>query len=195
MIFKTAPYLPPSYTDHVSNIHMNGRWRVFSGVILAGLFVLRAWAGGDTVIISKDWDRNFINGGGTADSPPVRFEFTYVSSREGHLVGEFHLDNRSDEKVSLNSIKRADGKLWPEGILEVTEGNNNTEWKWTAIDKSEPIGKSVIIAVGPRSVSESLYVRLDAFKSVSPKATYGRVRFTDGRWAMFDLNDLCPSNK
>src|SRR5437763_2143055 len=90
---------------HMSgNKHFCHAWQV---VVIACLI---AWIGkkiGQTTQVtpnaanSTDWDRNFINSGGTTDSPPVRFEFTYVFSRQGHLIGEFHIDNGSDAAVQV----------------------------------------------------------------------------------------------
>lgn len=138
----------------------------------------------------EDWDKNFINGGGTSETPKVRFELTYVCFRQGHLTGEFQVNNQAEAAVQLDGVEKADGTFWPNVIIEVTNGNDQKEWRWQRIDQSVVTGKQTTLSVPARTVSQPLYVNMDEPKNAIGKATYGRVVFSNGRWSMFELEDL-----
>lgn len=175
---------------------MNGksclRGFAFCWILFVSIATLR---GTCSIIVPEEWDRNFINSGGTTESPAVRFELTYLSFRQGHLTGEFHVGNQSGEVVRLDGIENSNGQFWPVVVLEVTSGDNKADWKWRKIGASDVTGKRTTLSVPPQVFSQPFYVNLDAFKSVIGKATYGRVVFTNGEWSMFELSDLGPSKK
>ena len=178
----------------LANNHMSGKYRLrcftlFSIVLLAAPEL----QGSGSIVAPEDWDRNFINSGGTAESPAVRFEFTYVFSRQGHLTGEFHLDNRSEAEVQITGIEGSDGKFFPDVVAEVTSGETKADWNWERLVSKVDTGKSVTLTVAPHTVSKPLFVHMDVFTERIGKATYGRLLFTNGRWSMFELSDLMPN--
>jgi hypothetical protein len=144
-----------------------------------------------------DWDRNFIDSGPTADASAVRVELTYLCSRQGHLIAEFHVGNLSKATVRLAGTESSDGRFWPDVVSEVTNGSDPAEWKWQNIGRSYQTGKPFTLAVAAQSFSVPLCVNMDVFKPQIGKASYGRVVFTNGNWSMFELSDLLPtkSNK
>jgi hypothetical protein len=172
---------------------MNGNRRLLRSVGWAILLTATRLAASPAATPSQqDWDRSFVGGGPSADAPAVRIELTYLYSQQGHLVGEFHVGNTSSAVVEINGTESSDGKFWADVVIQVAQGENSAEWKWRNVGRSTAMGKARTLSVAPQTFSSPLYINLDEFKPLIGTATYGRVVFTNGKWSMFELNDLLP---
>jgi hypothetical protein len=167
-------------------------------LVLACLAVLIGTGHGQTAQITpnepntSDWEKDFVDGA-SSNHKAVRTELSVLTSKGGHLVGEFHITNLSATTIELTGKETSDGKFWPNIVPEVTGGQTQADWKWKPLDPTVVPGKTATLTVAPQTFSKPLFVDIDIFKGAVNTATYGRVVFADGKWSMFELNDLLPS--
>jgi hypothetical protein len=144
------------------------------------------------------WGRALIDEP-SPDAPASRvaYRLVYLDSTVGHLVGEFEVVNTTSTPEKIEGAKTPDGKFWATVEAQVTSGATPSAWRWKAVGKPPVRGEPSQLLVEPvTKVSppnlKNVFVDLDIFKPFIGKETYGRIFLPNGRWSMFELNDLLP---
>jgi hypothetical protein len=117
------------------------------------------------------------------------FSLVKVTSFSKRVIGDFIFAGGGDESCAdLKGIRDRNEDFWPSVTLQVANSND----KWKTVGKSGEDGTQILSKVCHQSPLETLRISLDAFKSTAEKFTYGKVVFSNGDFAVFEIRNLRP---
>lgn len=128
-----------------------------------------------------------------SDEDPNRlgssFSLVAVVSVSGHLTGEFAPVPGEKRRVAeLPGRRDNNGDFVP--VVTWQAGNSDQGWQ-TLRESPKPEG-STVLAISAENPAQTVRVDLDPYRPVIGKLKYGKVVFSDGDFAVFELDRLKP---
>ncbi len=117
------------------------------------------------------------------------FSLMKVTSFSKRVIGEFIFVGGGDGScVDIKGIRDGNEDFWPSVTLQAANSNDN----WQTVGQSGKDGPQIPLRVCHKSPWENLRINVHAFKSIAGKFTYGKVVFSNGDFAVFELRNLRP---
>jgi hypothetical protein len=132
--------------------------------------------------------KQFVN-----DLDPYRFGSSFklgaVTCFSNKLVGDFYfIGGPKGSSIELQGAQTPDGDFWPSVTLEA----GNSEHDWQAMGKSTNEGAQTSLKVSYRYPLEPIRVVLDAYKPAIGRFKLGKIIFSNGKFAVFEIAELKP---
>lgn len=130
------------------------------------------------------------------DLDPRRFgsSFALISivSLPKQLIGNFvYIAGSEGSFVEIKGTQSSDGDFWPSVTLEVS----NLGKDWQTIEKLAQNPNVVELKIFHTNPLKTLRVSLAPYKPLSDKFRYGKIVFSDGNFAIFELANLKPASR
>jgi hypothetical protein len=127
------------------------------------------------------------------DLHPNRFGSSFslikVTSFLKQLVGDFiFVGGGEGASIDIRGARDGNEDFWPSVLLQV----GNSEKDWQTLGKVTHKGTQTLLKVFHNGPWENLRIDMDRFKPVAGKFTYGKIVFSNGDFAVFELRDLRP---
>jgi hypothetical protein len=117
------------------------------------------------------------------------FELVTVTSFSRRVVGDFIFAGHVNQSSTLvRGTKTSDGDFWPSVTLEASDSGNN----WKKVGRSSEQGMPISLDVIDNHTLRPLRVVLDAYRTPFQGYKYGKVIFSDGKFAVFETAELKP---
>jgi hypothetical protein len=130
------------------------------------------------------------------DSDPLRFGGSFsllsLTSFSNRLVGDFvFIRGPKGASVEIKGTRTPDGDFWPSATFQA--GNSDLDWQ--TLGKSTNEGVPTSIKVVGENPLKPLRVPLDRHKAVIGRFKYGKIIFSGGEFAVFEIVNLKPTSR
>ncbi len=127
------------------------------------------------------------------DPHPARFGSLFalvsISAFSNHLVGDLVFVGRKGTFTEIKGTETSDGNFWPSVTLQA--GNSDQDWE-TLGKSPDQQGKSNLLKFTNQGALMPVRVGLDAYKDILDRFKYGKIIFSDGKFAIFEIANLKP---
>lgn len=117
------------------------------------------------------------------------FSLVAVTSFSQHLIGDFvFVGGQQGSAVEIKGTRLLDGDFWPAVTLLVGDSDQN----WQILGKPTNEGVLAPLRIVHQNPLQELRIPLDLYKPVIGKFKYGKIIFSDGKFAVFEIANLKP---
>lgn len=118
------------------------------------------------------------------------YRLVSVTSISNHITGDFiFIGNSGANSVKIEGSQTGDGEFWPFVTLQA----GNSEKDWQTLGKAEKhMGTFSSLKLSNQGTLSPVRIRLDDYRTAVGTGGYGKIIFSDGSFAVFELAQLKP---